>query len=274
MNHALPLVLSFSASDPTAGAGLQADLLTVAALGAHPLTIVTGLTAQNTQGVSRFEPCPVDWVQAQLDCLLVDEPQIKAVKAGVLGSVEVVELLARWKAGVPEIPLVLDPVMASGRGDALGGKPVFAAMKKQLFPHVALLTPNWPEARALTGKRSAATAAKAFLDLGCKAVLIKGEHAETEQVINRLYLQGGEVLEFPCERLPHQYHGSGCTLASACATALAQGLPLPEAVELALSYTWSSLQHAFPIGKGQWIPDRLHMMQELNALLNPQGLAA
>lgn len=272
MSYVFPLVLTFSASDPTGGAGLQADLLTISAMGAHALTVVTGLTAQNTVGVTRFEPCSADWIEAQLSCLLQDEPLLQAAKLGVLGSLGAVERVLAWRATQPDLPLVLDPVMASGRGDALGGKPVFELIKSQLCSQVSLMTPNWPEAKALSGKRSPANAAKFLLDLGCGAVLLKGEHMKSDQVVNRLYLQSGEVLEFPCERLPHQYHGSGCTLASACAAALAQGLPLQDAVALALDFTWGSLKNGFAVGKGQLLPDRQHLMHE--AALQMGGVRA
>ncbi|MDH4396777.1 MAG: hydroxymethylpyrimidine/phosphomethylpyrimidine kinase [Limnobacter sp.] len=273
MTYELPLVLTFSASDPTAGAGMQADLLTVSAMGAHALTVLTGMTAQNTSGVSRFEPCSADWVQAQVDCLMLDAPRIRAIKAGVLGSVDNLRVLVNVVNQCAQAPLVLDPVMASGRGDALGMPVVFDTMKAELFPHVTLLTPNWPEAKALTGKRTAPSAAKYLLDLGCKAVLIKGEHVKSDNVVNRLYLASGETFDFPCERLPGQYHGSGCTLASACAAALAQGMDLADAVELALGFTWSSLQRALKVGKGQLIPDRMHLMHEMSQLMNMEGIA-
>lgn len=285
MTYEFPLVLTFSASDPTAGAGMQADLLTASAMGAHALTVLTGITAQNTSGVSRFEPCSADWVQAQVDCLMLDAPRIRSIKAGVLGSVDNLRVLVKLVSeftneltnecakDVTPVPLVVDPVMASGRGDTLGMPQLFDIMKTELFPHVTLLTPNWPEAKALTGKRSAPSAAKYLLDLGCKAVLIKGEHMKSDNVVNRLYLATGETHDFPCERLPGQYHGSGCTLASACAAAMAQGMDLIGAVELALGFTWSSLEHALKVGKGQLIPDRMHLMHEISQLMPMEGLA-
>lgn len=279
MSYELPLVLTFSASDPTAGAGMQADLLTVCAMGAHALTVLTGMTAQNTSGVLRFEPCSADWVNAQVEGLMQDAPQIRAIKSGVLGTAEnlrvLVELTTRLRGQAGDgnaVPLVVDPVMASGRGDALGVSTVFDSMKTELLPHVTLLTPNWPEAKALTGKRSTLSAAKSLLDGGCQAVLIKGEHLKSDQVVNRLYLNTGDMHEFPCERLPGQYHGSGCTLASACAAALAQGMGLAEAVELALGFTWSSLERASKVGPGQLIPDRMHLMHEMSQLMPMEGL--
>jgi hydroxymethylpyrimidine/phosphomethylpyrimidine kinase len=263
MTLTVPLVLTFSASDPTAGAGLQADALTVSALGAHPLTILTGLTAQNTVGVARFEACSADWIDDQFKTLLDDDIAPSAIKTGVLGSAAAVAVVLKAKNLWPAVPLVVDPVRASGRGDAFGGQLLFDSYRNQLFPVVDLLTPNWPEAQAFTGAHTVGEAAERLLQMGCKAVLLKGEHLDSGDVVNRLYVPGKKVVEFPCERLPGQYHGSGCTLASACAVGLGQGLSVQEAVELALEYTWQALSCGFAVGKGQLIPDRMHLMQHL-----------
>lgn len=263
MTLTVPLVLTFSASDPTAGAGLQADALTVSALGAHPLTILTGLTAQNTVGVARFEACTGDWIDDQLNALLDDGIAPSAIKTGVLGSEGAVAAALKAKSLWPSVPLVVDPVRASGRGDAFGGQALFDSYRNQLFPVVDLLTPNWPEAQAFTGAQSVDEAGERLLQMGCKAVLLKGEHLDSGDVVNRLYVPGKKVVEFPCERLPGQFHGSGCTLASACAVGLGQGLSVQEAVELALEYTWQALSCGFAVGKGQLIPDRMHLMQHL-----------
>lgn len=263
MTNRVPLVITFSASDPTAGAGMQADVLTISALGAHPLSILTGLTAQNTVGVERFEACSADWIDEQLRVLLADGVQVAAIKVGVLGSVHAVRAVCALKRQWPAAPLVLDPVRASGRGDAFGDASLWAAMRDELLPLVDLLTPNWPEAQAMTLCNELEGSAARLLAMGCGAVLLKGEHQPGDSVVNRLYMTGQGVQEFPCERLPGQYHGSGCTLASACAAALAQGMPVGDAVGLALEFTWQALQNGFAIGRGQLIPDRLHLMQHL-----------
>ncbi|HEX4878492.1 MAG TPA: hydroxymethylpyrimidine/phosphomethylpyrimidine kinase [Limnobacter sp.] len=257
MLQQVPLVLAFSASDPTSGAGLQADLLAIAAMGGHGLTILTGLTAQNTLGVQRFEPVQADWLQSQVDSLLADGVVPQAMKAGVLGSVAAVNALVALKARWPTVPLVVDPVRASGRGDGFGGQALFEHMKHTLFPVVDVLTPNWPEAQAFAGHSDAQAAADTLLGMGCRAVLLKGEHSPGGPVVNRLYTPKDVPVAWPCERLPGQYHGSGCTLASALAARLAGGVNLLEAVPQALDYTWQSLAHAFPVGQGQLIPNRL-----------------
>ena len=263
MKQRAPLVITFSASDPIAGAGLQADVLTLSALGVHPLTVVTGLTAQNTVGVQRFEACSARWIEDQLRALLDDGVVFSAIKAGVLGSLAAVRALSALKTRFPDVPLVLDPVRASGRGDSFGDPRVWKAMRNELLPVVDLLTPNWPEAQAMTQCDDEDAVAHALLGMGCGAVLLKGEHQPGAQVINRLYRQGvAASLDFPCERLAGQFHGSGCTLASACAAGFAQGLTVIEAVPFALEFTWHALKHGFEVGQGQLIPDRMHLMRQ------------
>lgn len=254
-----PLVLTFSATDPTAGAGLQADLLAINALGGHAVNVVTGLTAQNTLGVQRFEPCAADWIDDQLDCLIVDGFVPKAIKVGVLGSAPAVDAVARAKRLWPGAPVVLDPVRASGRGDAFAQSALFDYMKDELFGVVEVLTPNWPEALAFSGlaeDASVTQVGQALLALGSQAVLLKGEHLPSSQVVNRLFEANGKVTAYTCERLSGQYHGSGCTLASACAVGLAHGLSLANAVAAALDFTWRALQQGFVLGQGQRIPRR------------------
>jgi hydroxymethylpyrimidine/phosphomethylpyrimidine kinase len=258
-----PVVMTFAASDPTAGAGLQADALTIAALGAHPTTIVTGLTVQDTAGVTRFEPLSADWIVDQAAAVLADM-QVSVFKTGVLGSVEVVEAVAHIAFRYPDIPLVVDPVMASGRGDDLSRGDVLDAMRKHLLPKVTLLTPNLPEAFTLAGKRLRASAAKALLEMGCKHILLTGTHDEhTEQVVNQLFSPEQAVEEFLFDRLAGQYHGSGCTLASACAAAIANGQTVREAVETAQNYTWQTLAHAWNLGRAQAIPDRFFWLRNI-----------
>ncbi len=254
-----PLVLTFSATDPTAGAGLQADLLAVSALGAHAVNVVTGLTAQNTVGVQRFEPCAADWVSDQLDSLIADGMVPGAIKVGVLGSQAAVNAVLRAKQTWPSAPLVLDPVRASGRGDAFAQSELFDYMRSELFGVVDVLTPNWPEALAFTGLTEDAGVTRvgqALLALGSQTVLLKGEHLPSSQVVNRLFEANGKVTAYTCERLPWQYHGSGCTLASACAAGLAHGLSHANAVAMALDFTWRALQQGFVVGRGQRIPRR------------------
>jgi hydroxymethylpyrimidine/phosphomethylpyrimidine kinase len=243
-----PIVLTFAASDPTGGAGLQADLLTLAALGCHPLSVVTGLTVQDTRGVESLEAVASGLVTRQANALLA-ESKVAAFKAGVLASPDNVRAVAAIAARHQNVPLVLDPVLASGRGDALASDAVRVALVEALIPRTTVLTPNTLEAEQLGG-------VERLLDAGARYVLITGTHDDTAEVINRLYDRGGLVREDRWKRLPGSYHGSGCTLASAVAALLAKGRPVPDAVREAQDYTWKTLAAGFRSGAGQMLPNR------------------
>ncbi len=257
-----PSVLVFAASDPSSGAGIQADILTLASLGCHPLTAITALTVQDTVGVRSVHPVSADLLEQQARVILEDMP-VAAFKIGVLGSVENVLAVAEIVADYPEIPLILDPVLASGRGDEFSGEQVIAAMRDMLLPQTTLITPNAPEARRLVEsdadehEPSPAVCAQRLLELGVQHTLITGTHENTPQVINILYGPEGVIRQDRWERLPGSYHGSGCTLASAIAGCMAGGANLEDAVRDAQDYTWQTLKHGFRAGMGQFIPDRL-----------------
>lgn len=259
---ALPCVLVFAASDPTSGAGIQADLLTLASLGCHPMTAITALTVQDTTGVVSVHPVDPDLLEQQARTILEDIP-VAAFKIGVLGSTEIVTRVAEIVSDYPEIPLVFDPVLASGRGDSLADEEMISAIRELLLPQTTLLTPNIPEARRLAENDEDDTepdgdlCARRLLDMGAQYVLITGTHENTPQVINRLYADNGLLSQGNWERLPGSYHGSGCTLASAVAACLANGASIEEAVREAQEYTWQTLSHALRPGMGQFIPDRL-----------------
>lgn len=272
-----PVVLSFAASDPTCGAGMQADLLTIAALGGHPLTVITAITVQDTAGVEAILPIDADWIVDQARQVLEDIP-VAAFKLGLLGSVEAIAGIAEILADYPDIPVVFDPVLASGRGDQLSDENMVEAMIALLLPLTTVLTPNSLEARRLAqelgpdegendeneGQGEAkddapalAECARRLLGTGCEYVLLTGTHEATENVVNTLYGSHGALRADTWERLPGSYHGSGCTLAAALATHLALGIDLPDAVASAQEYTWNTLAAGYRPGMGQFIPDRL-----------------
>lgn len=265
-----PVVLSFAASDPTGGAGLQADILTLASLGCHPLSVVTAITVQDTTGVEGVMPIDAGWVADQARALLEDIP-VAAFKIGMLGSLEAIAVIAEIISDYPDIPLVLDPVLASGRGDQLAGEEMVEAMIGLLLPLTHILTPNSLEARRLAQDTEDEEGAEgedaAIIELpecahrliraGADYVLLTGTHEGTPQVVNTLYGSHGVVRSDKWDRLPGSYHGSGCTLASAVAAHLANGIAAPEAVMGAQEYTWRTLAHGFRPGMGQFIPDRL-----------------
>lgn len=261
-----PIVLSFAATDPTGGAGIQADLLTLSSMGCHALTVVTAITVQDTAGVEDVLPIDADWVSDQARVLLEDMP-VAAFKIGLVGSVENCAAIAEVVSDYPDVPLILDPVLASGRGDEMATEELIEAMREMLIPQTTIITPNSLEARRLADdggdeERSLEECAKRILEMGCEYVLITGTHENTLQVINTLYGPQGVIRSDSWQRLPGSYHGSGCTLASAIAATLANGLDIPEAVREAQEYTWQALNAGFRPGMGQHIPDRFFWARE------------
>ena len=269
------IVLSFAASDPTGGAGIQADLLTLSSMGCYALSVITAITIQDTAGVEDVLAIDSDWVADQARALLEDMP-VAAFKIGMMGSVENIVAIAEIVSDYPDVPLILDPVLASGRGDELASEDMLAAMTELLLPQTTIITPNSHEARRLARAQSVdddeaeeenpdlAECANRLLRLGCEYVLITGTHENTTKVINTLYGDNGVIRADEWERLPGSYHGSGCTLASAIAATLANGLDIPDAVREAQEYTWQTLAAGFRPGMGQSIPDRFFWARELD----------
>lgn len=254
---ARPCVLVFSGLDPSGGAGIQADIEAVAAQGAHALTVVTALTVQDNERVHGVAPVDSLLLTRQA-CVLVASVAIRAVKIGIPGSVENAEAIAgivnRLREGQPDLPVVLDPVLASGRGDALARGNALAALAPLLAP-ATLLVPNLMEAAAL-GIDADGTAA-----LPCPHVLVTGGHGKGDEVVNRWLRQrggpaGGRAWRWP--RLPGEFHGSGCTLASAIAARLALGETMEQALENGQRYCNQALADAYRIAPGQAIPRRIH----------------
>jgi len=261
-----PIVLSFAGTDPTGGAGIQADLLTLSSMGCHALTVVTAITVQDTAGVEGVLPIDADWVSDQARVLLEDMP-VAAFKIGMVGSVENCAAIAEVVSDYPDVPLILDPVLASGRGDEMATEDMIEAIREMLIPQTTIITPNSLEARRLADdggdeERSLEDCAMRILEMGCEYVLITGTHENTPKVVNTLYGQQGVIRSDTWQRLPGSYHGSGCTLASAIAATLANGLDIPEAVREAQEYTWQSLNAGFRPGMGQHIPDRFFWARE------------
>ncbi len=263
MSDAPPIVLTFAATDPSGGAGLQADILTLSSLGCHPLSVVTGVTVQDTVGVEDIFALDAEWVADQARCVLEDMP-VSVFKVGLLGSVEIIAVIAEIVSDYPEVPLVLDPVLSSGRGDELASEDMILAMRELLVPQATILTPNSLEARRLAQEESDENeypsldeCARRLLALGSEYVLITGTHENTAEVRNSLYGREGLLRTDNWQRLPGSYHGSGCTLASALAAMLANGLDAAEAARDAQEYTWQALSLAYRPGMGQHVPDRL-----------------
>jgi hydroxymethylpyrimidine/phosphomethylpyrimidine kinase len=268
-----PTVLTFAATDPSSGAGLQADVMTLASIGCYPLSVVTALTVQDTLGVDNVMVFDAEWVNEQARSILEDI-HVSAFKLGMLGNVENIAVIAEIMADYPDTPLLIDPILASGRGDELANEEMQAAMAELLFPQATLITPNSLEARRLAfgeeedeeglENSSLDESAERLLDMGCEYVLITGTHERSTGVVNTLYSNEGLIKAYSWERLPGSYHGSGCTLTSAIAACIAHGLTMEEAVAEAQEYTWQTLKAGFRPGMGQYVPDRMFWAREEN----------
>jgi hydroxymethylpyrimidine/phosphomethylpyrimidine kinase len=263
--RALGRVLILAGSDSGGGAGIQADIKTVTALGGYAATAITAVTVQNTLGVTGVHPVPPDVVAAQARAVL-DDIGADALKTGMLGSAAMVEVVARILES-SGAPAVVDPVMIAKGGAALLEGAALAAVKALMVPRAALLTPNAPEAAALTGLAVETTddlrrAGDALLSLGAAAALMKGGHVTGERVIDVLMTADGEcVFEGPRLETRHT-HGTGCTLASACATGIAQGLPLTDAVARAWAYVHEAMLRAPGFGAGHGPLDHAWPLRE------------
>jgi hydroxymethylpyrimidine/phosphomethylpyrimidine kinase len=245
-------VLTVAGSDSGGGAGIQADLKTMLALGAHGMSVLAAVTAQNSLGVQGYWELPVEAVRAQLTSVLADIG-VDAVKTGMLASTALVSEVADVLATVPA-PIVVDPVGVSKHGDALLAPQAVAAVKERLVPLATVVTPNLYEVAQLTGVKVTAEAelreaAAAVLELGPAWVLVKGGHLPGDAV--DLLTDGREVHEFRAERLDNRHtHGTGCSLASAIATYLALGADVPTAVGRAKEYVTGAIRAGFPLGAG------------------------
>ncbi len=253
----IPVVMCFSGLDSTGGAGLQADIEAIASMGCHAAPVVTALTVQDTQQVLGYTPVDTSILIAQARAVLEDVT-VAAIKIGMVGDVAVIEAIHTILTDYPNIPVVFDPVLAGGGGGELSNESVIDAIKQMLLPQTTVLTPNSVEARMLAPEADTLDACgQELLDMGCEFVLLTGTHEELEHVDNRLFGNRRLLETFTWERLPHSYHGSGCTLSAAIAGLLAQGLDPFTAIHEAQEYTWEALQNAYRIGMGQLLPNRL-----------------
>ena len=249
----IPRILVIAGSDSGGGAGIQADLKTAMALGAYASTAITALTAQDTRGVYAIHPIPTAFIAQQIAVALAD-PGADAIKTGMLGDTAVIEAVARALADA-RLPLVIDPVMVAKGGAVLLETSALSALKRDLLPLAALLTPNLPEAELLTGLTipdldAMHHAAEVLLTLGVPAVLLKGGHTSGGTVTDLLATEDGTMV-FTRPRLDTRHtHGTGCTLATAIACGLAAGMALPDAVERARNYVQAAIAAAPGIGAG------------------------
>lgn len=246
-------ILSIAGLDPAGGAGLLADLKTIAAHGHHGVAVLTAATAQNTAGVKSFYPLTPEAVVAQLDALHEDMV-IAGVKTGMLGTGVIAEAIAGWFHQHWTSPLVVDPVLVASSGHLLFDLDAIDVIRKRLLPLATVITPNLPEAATLTGRTvetlsQMEDAARELYTFGPRYVLIKGGHL-TNEALDVLF-DGEEFHYFPGTRLEVYTHGTGCTLSAALASLLGSGFPIVEAVKRAKAYVRFAMQHTLKIGKGK-----------------------
>jgi hydroxymethylpyrimidine/phosphomethylpyrimidine kinase len=260
-------VLIAAGSDSGGGAGIQADIKTVTALGGYAATAITALTAQNTRGVFGVVPVAPSFIRQQLEVVL-DDIGADCVKTGMLHDAEVIEAVADTLAArASEVPLVVDPVMIAKGGESLLQSAAVATLKARLLPRATVLTPNLPEAEALTGMTIAepeamARAGAALRAAGAASVLVKGGHLPGTRLVDVLVTAEG-VHRFEGERIATRHtHGTGCTLASAIATGIAQGMALQDAVTRARAYVGEAIRTAPSIGGGHGPLNHAHTMRE------------
>lgn len=256
MQSKRPTVLSLSGHDPSGGAGIHADLEAIISHQCHPLSVITALTEQDTNNVRKLIPQQPDDIISQAETLMTDIP-VSAIKIGLLGNAGSAQAIHRIVSQHPQIPVVFDPVLAAGGGLDFSSDSLLEAINNLLLPYITVLTPNSEEARKLTGLSDLHDCGLALMAKGCRYVLITGTHENSPDVSNQLFHAGQCVKTYSWDRLPYNYHGSGCTLAASIAALLARGLDVLDAVAQAQAYTWQSLAAGVQLGKGQHIPDRL-----------------
>ena len=249
-----PVALTVAGSDSGGGAGIQADLKTFAAHGVYGVSAITAVTAQNTQGVSAVQVLKPATVLSQIGAIITDF-QVAALKTGMLANATIVEAVARAIRSANLGPLVVDPVMVAKSGDRLLDERAMAAMTGELFPLAALVTPNMPEAEALTGIAvrtldDQREAAQRIVALGARAVVVKGGHAQSADIVDVLF-DGQAFTEFRHERVPGtSTHGTGCTFSAAITAQLALGRGIQEAIPLAQAYVAKAIRNAPGLGSG------------------------
>ena len=265
----IPIALTIAGSDSSGGAGIQADLKSFAACGVYGASVITALTAQNTRGVTAIHNVPADFVTAQIDAVF-DDVAVQAVKIGMVSQIATIDAivagLARWS---PK-HVVVDPVMVATSGAKLLSDDAIDRVRKRLIPRADIITPNLPEAAALLGQPLAADEATiraqgvTLMNLGCKAVLIKGGHGEGPQSIDYLFRRDAQMMPFAAPRVPTKNtHGTGCSLSSAIAAYLAHGELLDAAIRKAKAFVSAAIASAgmLDVGKGHGPIHHFHALK-------------
>jgi len=259
MDKKIPKALTIAGSDSGGGAGIQADLKTFASLGVHGSSVITAVTAQNSKEVSAVHNVPLDIIEKQINAIF-DDIGADAVKIGMLSNSEIIKTVSNLLKKYKIKNIVLDPVMVAASGAKLLEDDAIETLKKELIPIALIVTPNIPETEILVGrkienKEDMKKAAKEILNLGCKAVLMKGGHLSLDEnkVIDIFY--NGSFLEIKNNKISKEGHGTGCTLSSAIAAYIAKGFDLKESVEKAVSYVHKALEKGYKVGSKNYVLD-------------------
>lgn len=257
VENSRPAILCFAGLDPSGGAGLQADIEAIASCGGHALPIATCLTVQNTSQAIDLQPVNAELVQRQAEALQADIP-IAGCKIGVLPNSDIVCAVADFLSGIPDVPVVLDPVLHAAQGIGFCDQSTVNIIKQRLLPKVRIITPNQAELKKLTSENATESEnSRALCASGSAFVFVTSADQEGNSIKNTLYNNEGIVHQNCWSKLPHSYHGSGCTLSSAICYFIASGLDVVSAVNKAEQYTRQCLIQADVIGAGQYIPRRI-----------------
>ncbi|MGF1741984.1 bifunctional hydroxymethylpyrimidine kinase/phosphomethylpyrimidine kinase [Vibrio profundum] len=269
-----PVVLTIAGSDSGGGAGIQADIKTISATGSYACSVITAITAQNTQGVSKVFPLPAEQVEAQLATVLSDL-NVVAIKIGMLSDANIIQVVAKYLRKYTPAFSILDPVLVSTSGTPLLESSAVEALKAELIPYVDMITPNLPESAFLaTGKQGSrdfdvVMLGTRLLQIGAKSVLLKGGHAENSNTSCDWLFDGAEALPFSTQRIiTNNSHGTGCTLSSAIASYRAQGKSPVEAVAKAKEYIFQALRYADKLSVGQGRGPVNHFYAATQAYIN------
>ncbi len=268
-----PSVLTIAGFDGSGGAGIQADIKTASALGCYSTSVLTALPVQNTQGVQKIYPIPVEAVADQIKAIL-DDVFPDAIKIGMVHTTQLVEVIVSTLAQYPKIPLVFDPVMVSTSGHRLIEEDTITAITEKLFPITDVITPNMDEAAILAGMKVTSlddlyTAGKRIKQLGCKSILLKGGHQETPVITSLFYDEHQQFHSFETEKFStNNTHGSGCTLSSAIAAYVAQGKSLLEAVDLGQKYVFEAIKEGKDVQTGKGNGPLNHFFNPIKLIKN------